>query len=263
MPEVTCVIAHPDLGAVGELSATAGAAGLTVLGAADSRNGLRKLLTNARPRILFLHALMPGVCADEANDWLDSLRLPRRPAIVFLAPRSLPAIQKSVLCPVSNLSEAQAADFRGLNPCIPLSPTPGEMKIACIAALPLPVREKFLGKAEAILARMGVEDAPARRYLSYAVCLSADDFDAARSLSSYVLPEIARAFGVSLRRAEDAMRRAVDRAWTTGNIEAQYAYFGNTIDADRGKPTLSALIATAAEGLKLSADSDIPQRGIY
>ena len=59
------------------------------------------------------------------------------------------------------------------------------------------------------------------------------------------------------------MRRAVDRAWTTGNIEAQFAYFGNTIDADRGKPTLSALIATAAEGLKLSADSDIPQRGIY
>lgn len=253
MPNVTCVIAHPDLGAAGGLSETARTAGLAVLGAADSRSGLRGLILDARPRIVFLHALMPGVCSDEADDWLDSLFVSRRPAKVFLVPKSLPAAQKAGLCPVSGFSLARAAEFRGLFPCISLSPTPDEMRIASAAALPLPVRERGLFRAEALLSRMGVEDTPARRYLAYAVCLSVDDADAARSLSGYVLPEITRAFGVPPRRAQDAMRRAVDRAWTTGNIEAQYAFFGNTIDAEKGKPTLSALIATAAEALRLSS----------
>ena len=256
MPNATCVIAHPDSGAAVGLAETARAAGLTVLGTADSRRGLRGLILDARPRIAFLHALMPGVCADEADDWLDSLPVSRRPAAVFLVPQSLSAAQKAVLCPVSGFTAAQTAEFRGLFPCIPLLPTPEEMKTACAAALPLPVREAGLARAEALLSRMGVRNAPARRYLAYAVGLSLDDADAARSLSGYVLPEIARAFGVPPRRAEDAMRRAVDRAWTTGNIEAQYAFFGNTINAEKGKPTLSALIATAAEALRLSSAAD-------
>lgn len=252
MPSPTCVIAHPDAMTLSSLTTAARTAGLNVLGTAETRNALRLLLQNTRPSVVFLHALMPGVCADEANDWLDSLALPRRPAAVFLAPKSMPALQKSLLTPVSEMTMAQAADFRGLFPSIPLPPTPEEMKLACAAALPLPVRPRELARAEALLTHMGVEDVPARHYLAYAICLSADDADAARSLSSFILPEIARTFNIPPRRAGDAMRRAIDRAWTTGNIEAQYAFFGNTIDAEKGKPTLTALIATAAESLRLS-----------
>ena len=49
---------------------------------------------------------------------------------------------------------------------------------------------------------------------------------------------------------EDGLRRAIDAAWTTGNSDRQYAMFGNTIDARRGKPTTAALLATAAELLR-------------
>lgn len=49
---------------------------------------------------------------------------------------------------------------------------------------------------------------------------------------------------------EDGLRRAIDAAWTTGNSDRQYAMFGNTIDARRGKPTTASLLATAAELLR-------------
>ena len=258
MPDPTCVIAHPNEDALLTLTLTAKQAGINVLGTAETRNTLRNLLWNTCPHIVFLHALMPGVCADEANDWLDSLSLPRRPAAVFLAPKSLSALQKALLTPVSEMTLSKTSDFYDLLPTISLPPTPEEMKTACAAMLPLPVRPRDLARAEALLARMGVEDVPARHYLAYAVCLSLNDAEAARSLSAVILPEISRTFNIPPRRAGDAMRRAVDRAWTTGNIETQYAFFGNTIDAEKGKPTLTALIATAAEFLRFSPPIGLP-----
>ena len=71
-----------------------------------------------------------------------------------------------------------------------------------------------------------------------------------RRAESVVYPSVAAHFRTTPRRAEDGMRRAIDAAWTLGNIERQYVLFGNTIDDARGKPTAAALLATVAEFLR-------------
>jgi hypothetical protein len=53
------------------------------------------------------------------------------------------------------------------------------------------------------------------------------------------------------------MRRAVDRAFLSGDIEKQYSLFQNTIEEARGKPTLSALLARVAEILRYGEDEKL------
>lgn len=126
---------------------------------------------------------------------------------------------------------------------------------ACVAeTLLLPVRPEDEARAEHLLAEMDIAPGENRRRLAYAVALVLNDAANARRLKRLVYPAVAEHFHTTPRRVEDGLRRAIDAAWTTGDSERQYALFGNTIDASRGKPTTASLLATAAELLRQEAE---------
>ena len=88
------------------------------------------------------------------------------------------------------------------------------------------------------------------RYLSTAIDLASRDVRLNKQLTTVLYPLVAKVHGIEQKRVEHAMRRAIESAWSSGSLEAQYRLFGNTIDARRGKPTIGEMIACIAELLR-------------
>jgi len=88
-------------------------------------------------------------------------------------------------------------------------------------------------------------------YLADAVLLVARSQKYSRELATVVYPEVAKRYGATPEAVERAVRNAIDVAWLRGQTDIQYAFFGNTIDEERGKPTNGALIARLAEALRM------------
>lgn len=230
---VCCILVHPDASAREALAEDFASAGLTVSAVcADWPHALNAAARHL-PQLLFVHALAAGLDAGTAQAQLDRLRLSRRPAIAYLAPSYLPETMT-----------------RGMRPVLDARPDAEAIR-ACVAeSLPLPVRPEDEARAERLLAQMDLAPGENRRRLAYAVAMVRNDAANAGRLKHLVYPAVAERFRTTPRRVEDGFRRAIDNAWTTGDSERQYALFGNTIDARRGKPTTAALLATAAELLR-------------
>ncbi|MEG1263183.1 MAG: sporulation initiation factor Spo0A C-terminal domain-containing protein [Clostridia bacterium] len=87
------------------------------------------------------------------------------------------------------------------------------------------------------------------RCLAEAIELCSRDMRLGKHLAQ-LYPLVAGSDGLSALQVENAVRRAIESAWSSGSLEKQYRLFGNTIDARRGKPTTSEMIACMAERLR-------------
>ncbi len=71
------------------------------------------------------------------------------------------------------------------------------------------------------------------------------------SVMKDIYPVVAKKFNTNAACVERNIRHAVESAWTRGSISYIDEVFGLTVDADKGKPTNSAFIATLAERVKI------------
>jgi len=113
-----------------------------------------------------------------------------------------------------------------------------------------PVDQEVLHEIETILVSLGIPEHPGREYLMRAVWLARQDARMLNALTTRLYPAVAEAYCVNRRQAERAMRHAIDVAWRSGEMEAQYRIFGDTIDARRGNPTCGEMIAQIADILR-------------
>lgn len=88
-------------------------------------------------------------------------------------------------------------------------------------------------------------------YLRYGVPLVCMDGALMRGITTKIYPMIAQEFDTSSKRVERSIRHAVETTFNTGNYQAIYEIFGNTIDPQRGKPTNGEFIALLAETARL------------
>lgn len=65
-------------------------------------------------------------------------------------------------------------------------------------------------------------------------------------LTKELYPAIAKLYGSTPARIERNMRHSIEKAWARGSTEAQYKYFGNSIDPRSGKPTVGEYVARMA-----------------
>ena len=93
-------------------------------------------------------------------------------------------------------------------------------------------------------------------YLAAAAAYASRDERAIKRLTLEIYPLVAEDFGVSAEQVQHGMRRAIESAWAGGFADAQYALFGNTIDAHRAKPTAGEMIARMAEHLRTGLERD-------
>ncbi len=89
-------------------------------------------------------------------------------------------------------------------------------------------------------------------YLREAILISVKDGEMINSVTKLLYPTIAKNFKTTSSRVERAIRHAIEVAWDRGDIEILQAYFGYTIQNQRGKPTNSEFIAMISDNLRLN-----------
>ena len=88
-------------------------------------------------------------------------------------------------------------------------------------------------------------------YLREAIIFSIKNKDAINSITKILYPTIAKKFQTTSSRVERAIRHAIEVAWDRGDLDILTAYFGYTINNDRGKPTNSEFIAMISDKIRL------------
>jgi two-component system response regulator (stage 0 sporulation protein A) len=71
------------------------------------------------------------------------------------------------------------------------------------------------------------------------------------AVTKILYPTVAKKYQTTSSRVERAIRHAIEVAWDRGDLETLNAYFGYTIQNERGKPTNSEFIAMIADNLRL------------
>ena len=88
------------------------------------------------------------------------------------------------------------------------------------------------------------------KYVRHAIYLYMQS-EAGLSVMNEIYPAVAEKFDTTPACVERNIRHALESAWTRGSLSYIEEVFGFTVDADKGKPTNSAFIATVAEQVKL------------
>ncbi len=89
------------------------------------------------------------------------------------------------------------------------------------------------------------------QYLRTAILLTINDSDIINSVTKILYPSVAKKYQTTTSRVERAIRHAIEVAWDRGDVDTLNAYFGYTIQNNRGKPTNSEFIAMIADNLRL------------
>lgn len=88
-------------------------------------------------------------------------------------------------------------------------------------------------------------------YLREAIMLSIKNEEVINSVTKLLYPTVAKKYATTSSRVERAIRHAIEVAWDRGDLDILNAYFGYTINNDRGKPTNSEFIAMIADKIRL------------
>lgn len=188
--------------------------------------------------LLLADAILPGC---------DGVSLARRVAEARLTvhPHVLLARLPGLRLPMSEALPGLGAAVLDL----PLTPEAVRSAAAALRASPALPPEK-LETLQALLDRLGVPGHPGREMLTRAVAIVWRDRRRLHNLRDQVYPDAARPLGRSAAQAERAIRRVIEAAWRTGEIDEQQRIFGDTIDARRGRPTCGEMIAQLADILR-------------
>ncbi|MBQ2934429.1 MAG: sporulation transcription factor Spo0A [Clostridia bacterium] len=89
-------------------------------------------------------------------------------------------------------------------------------------------------------------------YLREGIMMTVKDSSMINSVTKILYPTIAKKYGTTSSRVERAIRHAIEVAWDRGDIDTLNAYFGFTIQNNRGKPTNSEFIAMISDKIRLN-----------
>ena len=83
-------------------------------------------------------------------------------------------------------------------------------------------------------------------YIVQAILLVVQDRTYIDSITFGLYPQLAAMFDTTASRVERAIRHLIEVTWSRGDWDTLNRYFGNTISAERGKPTNGEFIARMA-----------------
>jgi len=87
-------------------------------------------------------------------------------------------------------------------------------------------------------------------YVIQAILLVIQDHSYIDRLTFGLYPQLAVTFDTTASRIERAIRHLIEVTWTRGDWEILSRYFGNTISAEKGKPTNGEFIARLSNIVK-------------
>ena len=87
-------------------------------------------------------------------------------------------------------------------------------------------------------------------YVIEAILLVVQDRTYIDSITFGLYPQLAAHFDTTAARVERAIRHLIEVTWTRGDVDVLNKYFGNTVSADKGKPTNGEFIARLSNVVK-------------
>ncbi|MBO4299216.1 MAG: hypothetical protein J5602_04770 [Clostridia bacterium] len=220
-------------------------AGCDVVSCAGERAAVLEAVSRDEPDALLLNAALFGLDAAAVVKAIRAMALTKTPAVLALFPGAPEeavrrAAQNGAIC----LSGAALSVEEVLSRCARLT-----------VADRLPPDFARTDRVQAMLRALSVsERVSGFRYLTDAVELCARDQRCFRQMTRMIYPLIAQKYNAGAASVERLIRHAIETAWLKGDMERQYALFGNTVDEKRGKPTNSEFIARVTEALRLEAN---------
>ena len=229
-----CVVAATALPSDGFCAKLAAVGFSRIVLAADGLTALR-LVRDCLPDALVADAVLPVLNGEALADRVRRMPLAVYPAMVLLRLPGMRVGNPGVDCALLEKNVGPDALTAALDALAPEHrPVPPEKR----------------DRAVELLERLGVPEHCGREYLTRAIEMSWMDSRLLPALPARLYPAIAAEFGADRRHVERAMRHAIDEAWRSGEMEAQYELIGDTIDAKRGSPTCGEMIAQIADILR-------------
>lgn len=233
MPRRRAVIASAMPDEVQKLRAALEEAGFSeIIGTSDGISALRRV-QDAPTELVVADAVLPAMDGRTLAEKIAHESHPVMPAVILLAFEGM--------CPEN------AAD------CVLRKPVSAEMLKNALPALTsekrkIPAQKR--ARAMELLKELGVPEHCGREYLVRTIELAWLDSRLLKALTARVYPVVAREAGADERHVIRAVKHVIDEAWRSGEMDAQYKIFGDTIDARRGSPTAGEMIARIAEILR-------------
>ena len=83
-------------------------------------------------------------------------------------------------------------------------------------------------------------------YVVQAILLVLENRTYINNITFGLYPQLAAHFDTTASRVERAIRHVIEVTWMRGDLDVLDKYFGNTVSADKGKPTNGEFIARIA-----------------
>lgn len=93
-------------------------------------------------------------------------------------------------------------------------------------------------------------------YIKEAIALCVVSSEKVQAITKVLYPVIGKKFGTTPSRVERAIRHAIEVAWLRIDLDVVKEVFGNTISAEKGRPTNSEFIAQVVEYIRINYNLD-------
>ena len=104
----------------------------------------------------------------------------------------------------------------------------------------------------ALLLELGAPDhLVGHPYMVQAILMVVENRNYIDSITLSLYPQLAAKFETTPSRVERAIRNLIEITWARGDWEVLTRYFGNTVSAEKGKPTNGEFLARLANVVKL------------
>ena len=223
--------------------------GLDVTMTEKDGRAVLEAVTNHQPDVVLMDVFLPRLDALGVLEGLEQKELTHRPRVMIMSGFDNPALEREVM--------AAGADYYFLKPFDAAAMSRrilslwGESDDSHRQAPLTPSRNLEMQVTE-IIHQIGV---PAHikgyQYLRDAILMAIEDGEIINAITKRLYPAVAKRHGTTSSRVERAIRHAIEVAWDRGDVDVLTAYFGYTIQSERGKPTNSEFIAMISDKFRL------------
>ena len=212
----------------------------TVVGSTGDGNEVLQMVADAKPDVLVLDLILPG---------MDGLGILRR----------LDGEKRPKILAVSNfVTQEVVAEAGTLGASMFLSKPYNESAMVEHLISLAEKSEKQLhgpGLEELVTSIIHEVGVPAHikgyQYVREAIMITVENMDVINSVTKVLYPEVAKRYHTTPSRVERAIRHAIEVAWDRGDLETLQRFFGYTVSNAKGKPTNSEFIAMISDRIRL------------
>ena len=212
----------------------------TVVGSTGDGNEVLQMVADAKPDVLVLDLILPG---------MDGLGILRR----------MDSEKRPKILAVSNfVTQEVVAEAGNLGASMFLSKPYNDSALVEHLISLAEKSEKQLhgpGLEELVTSIIHEVGVPAHikgyQYVREAIMITVENMDVIISVTKVLYPEVAKRYHTTPSRVERAIRHAIEVAWDRGDLETLQRFFGYTVSNAKGKPTNSEFIAMISDRIRL------------